>query len=156
MMKKLILLLVFLSAVLTAGAQRKENPPKFSPEDFKKKIEAFITQEAELTSKEAAQFFPLFHEMHDKQRDLNGKLINADRTAEQSDMSESQYKELLTLQNNTAIQNAQIQSEYTKKFLKVMPAKKVYKAIKAETKFHRNMLRDMGNRKQRPERPEGR
>ncbi len=153
-MKKLFLLIVLLGSVLlTAGAQRKENPPKFSPEDFKKNIEAFITEEASLTSKEAAQFFPLFHEMHDKQRDLNNKLFNAERAGEQGDMTEAQYKELLTLQSNTAVQNAQIQSEYIKKFLKVMSAKKVYKAIKAETKFHRKMLRDMGNRR-RPERQE--
>jgi hypothetical protein len=152
-MKKLILLVVLLGAVITAGAQRRENPPKFSPEDFKKNIEAFITGEAELTQKEAAQFFPLFQEMHDKQRELNNKLFEAERAGEQGNMTEAQYKELLTLQNNTIVQNAQIQSEYTKKFLKVMSAKKVYKAIKAETKFHRKMLRDMGNRR-RPEQQE--
>jgi Skp family chaperone for outer membrane proteins len=154
-MKKLILLVVLLGSVLlTAGAQRKENPPKFSPEDFKKNIEAFITEEAELTPKEASQFFPLFHEMHNKQRDLNNKLFEAEHDGEQKNMTEAQYKEMLTLQDNTVAQNAQIQSEYTKKFLKVMSAKKVYKAIKAETKFHRKMLRDMGNRR-RPERQEG-
>ena len=41
---------------------------KFNPEEFRAKLEEFITKKAEFTSAEAQTFFPIFHQMKEEQR----------------------------------------------------------------------------------------
>ncbi|MBO6059979.1 MAG: hypothetical protein J6P67_07550, partial [Bacteroidaceae bacterium] len=64
-MKQYTIILLCLLASLGVRAQEQ---PKFSPEKFEADLEAFITREAGLDQQEAAKFFPLLKEMHQKQR----------------------------------------------------------------------------------------
>ena len=71
-MKKSFLILACLMLAMTGMAQEQ----KFSPEKFEADMEAFITKEAKFNENEAAKFFPLFKEMHQKQRGLYTKMRN--------------------------------------------------------------------------------
>ena len=82
--KKLMLLVVCI--LLTAGAMacpdgeghKNALRPRFSPEEYQQRERAFITKKADLTQTEASAFFPLFHQMKDRQRKLsfkNGKMM---------------------------------------------------------------------------------
>lgn len=74
-MKKKILPLFVLFWVL-GHIQFMAQLPKgqFSPQDFVKHLESFIVREACLTPAEATAFFPIFHELHDKQRGINWQI----------------------------------------------------------------------------------
>lgn len=74
-MKRKILPMFVLFWVL-GHIQFMAQPPKrqFSPQDFVKRLESFIVREACLTPTEATAFFPIFHELHDKQRGINWQI----------------------------------------------------------------------------------
>ena len=74
-MKRKLLPLFVLFWVL-GHIQFMAQPPKgqFSPQDFVKHLESFIVREACLTPAEATAFFPIFHELHDKQRGINWQI----------------------------------------------------------------------------------
>ena len=128
-MKRKILPLFVLFWVL-GHIQFMAQPPKgqFSPQDFVKHLESFIVREACLTPAEATAFFPIFHELHDKQRD---------------------YYNLIKEINKLKIESAELEDVYYKKMCKAVPARKVHEAMQAEDRFHRRMLRKFSNRPDR-------
>lgn len=155
MMKTRLLLLVCFLASIGMMAQ----PPrrKFNPHEFKAKLEAFITSEAGFTPAEAQAFYPIFHEMKAKQRQLQheiGKLKHTVPPA-QGDSDESYAA---TIQSITALnaETAKTEAAYYKKMCKAVSARKVFLAMTAEDRFHRQML-DRFNRKANPgEKPHSR
>lgn len=121
---------------------------KFSPKEFNTRFEAFATEEAKLTQKEAGRFFPLYREMKEKQRnyykkmrELMKKLDNA-----QEESCYTQANEEL-IQYKTA--TAQVEQEYLKKFRKILSDKKIFLIQKAEIRFHRQALKQ-AEKKQHP------
>ena len=55
MKRHIIIILLFLVCM---GAKAQQN--KFDPQKFQAALEQFITREAKLTQKEAADFFPIY------------------------------------------------------------------------------------------------
>ena len=49
---------------------QSEKRARFSPEEFKAKLETFIAQRACLSQGECEKVFPIYHEMKEKQREL--------------------------------------------------------------------------------------
>ena len=72
MMKKLLISSV-LMLVMVLGVKAEEQQ-KFSPEKFQADLEQCITNEAGLTTEEAAKFFPLYREMRQKQRKVYNQM----------------------------------------------------------------------------------
>ena len=68
-------LLILLCLCLTAALAKGQEHKPFSPQKFQEELEAYITKEACLTSKEAEAFFPLFREMGKKQREVYHKRL---------------------------------------------------------------------------------
>ena len=128
-MKKVLLLFILLMSLTQASAQFG-NMPKFDPQQFQANMEQFITTEAALSPKQAEAFFPVYREMQKKQRvlfDQQRRLRAGCRDAiQKSDDCELQLKE--------------IQLQYHKKFMKILPASKVYDVLRAEEKFHRQIF----------------
>ncbi len=127
-----------------------DEPQRFSPEKFQADMEQFITQEACLNPEEAAKFFPLHREMHKKQRVIYDRMkseCNIKPTDEAGCKQAVQKRDMLEME----LKN--IQQSYHNKFFSVLPASKVYDAIKAEDRFHRRAFRNWGHgRKQRQHR----
>lgn len=123
-----------LSLLLVLGLSAQPRPRKFDPKKFEADLEQFISTEAGLTPQEAAKFFPLYREMRKKQF----AYFNQDRFDRHVDMSdENQCENAIRNKDNREIKMKEIQQTYHNKFLRIMPATKVMRIIKAEDKFHR-------------------
>jgi hypothetical protein len=134
MKKLLILLCLCLTATLAKGQERKA----FSPQKFQEELEAYITKEASLTSKEAEAFLPLFREMGTKQREVYRNMRKLGHDMPDSD---EKCREIIKKRDCMDVKLKTIEQEYHNKFLEVVSPKKVFKIIKAEEKFYRGKLK---------------
>jgi hypothetical protein len=112
---------------------------KFDPAKFKADLQKFITLEACLTPHEAAAFFPLYDEMNNKQRVLYDKIRDLKLV---KPLDEERCKKAIVEIDQLEIEIKQLQSNYHARFLGIMPASKLYEVIKAESKFHRQAMRN--------------
>lgn len=144
-MRKLLTLL-FISISLTALAQQNGVQPKFDPERYQADLEQFITSEACLTPQEAAKFFPVYREMMKKQ---HGMLQQLRKYRHYKPADENGCREAILQKDEVDIQTKELQQQYHQKFLRIIPASKLYDVIKAEDKFHRQSFKRMAeHRKQ--------
>ena len=124
-----------------AMAQTKRG---FDPKQFEVDMEQYITDKAGLTSQEAATFFPLYREMRQKQRDIFNE-EQRDRHFDES--SDKECKDFILANDARDIRVKKLIQEYHNKFLEVLPATKVWRAIRAEEDFHRDMFKRGAPRK---------
>lgn len=130
-----IILILQLLLAVSASAQGQQ---KFSPEKFDADMEKFVTEQAKLSPQEADRFFPLFREMHQKQRAVYDKIRQATKQKPADDKAcEAVLKECDKLN----IELREIEQRYHQKMLRAIPAQKAYDAIMAENKFHRHIMR---------------
>ena len=130
-----ILLILQLLMLVSVSAQ---GPQKFSPEKFDADMEKFVTEQAKLTQQESEKFFPLFREMHQKQRAVYHKIRQATK---QKPADDKACEATLKLCDKLNVELREIEQSYHQKMMKVISAKKVYDAILAENQFHRRMMR---------------
>lgn len=144
-MKKLITLVIllcgFMPVLWAAGGDQH-----LSPEDFRAKQKAFITEQAGLSKEEAAKFFPVYFELQDKKKQLNDESWSLMRKGKDDKTTEAQYKEIIEQVCDNRIAADRLDKSYLEKFRKILSNKKIFLVQRAEMRFHREMLRDM-NRK---------
>lgn len=146
MKKSLLFILFLLCTTLTVQAQPERG--KFNPEEFRAKLEEFITWKADFTNTEAQTFFPIFHKMKEEQRTLQTEMFKLKRNrSEENNLSEKDYANKIQRICELNTKMAEIQESYYKKMYKAVPAQKVYKAMLAEDAFHRMMLRQFDQRR---------
>ena len=146
-MKRLTTILITLITTLAIYAQGK---PQFDPEKFENQLEQAVIKDAGITSAESAKFLPLYREMRKKLRaamDANRKTDKAKPT------TEKEWAQVLKSHDNLDIQMKKIEQSYHNQFLKVLPASKVVKMIKAEEDFHRDAFRKIEGHKQPGRKP---
>lgn len=141
-MKRLFLTLISIAfLLLTASSQSRDK--RLSKEYYQAQLAQFIIQEAQFTAKEAADFRVIFKEMQNKQR----KTFEAMKDIwHKPGRGEKECAEAIRQKDKMDIELKNLQQQYHNKLLKVMPASKVFKAIIAEDKFHRQMLRKWSNK----------
>ena len=140
-MKRYAVFFLLLRVALTSQAQEW---PKFSPEKFEADLEAFITREAKLTEKEAAKFFPLNREMHQKQRAIYGRI---GKLFTERGTDDKACARVIRESDRLNVELREIEQRYHEKMMHVIPASKVSAAIEAENRFHRQMMRGWGGRR---------
>lgn len=121
---------------------------KFNPEEFKAKLENFVTQEAGFTPSEAQAFFPIYHEMKGKQRVLQHKIFKLKKDAPPSDADEKDFAIAIQKIKDMGVEMASLEVTYYKKMCNAVSPRKVYAAMQAEDRFHRMMLEEFGKDKQ--------
>ena len=132
----LTILMVVGTLSMTAQNQTEnEKRQKFDPAKFETQLEQFITKHADLSQQEATAFFPLYREMRSKQRGYFEEMRKF-RHVDTND--DKKCREAIEKKDKNDLEMKKIQKDYHEKFLKVLPASKVLKVIKAEEKFHRN------------------
>lgn len=141
-MRRLIILLFVLVGAATAsyamdGCQQE----KLSPAEFRAKQEAFITKNAGLTVEEAKRFFPLYFELQDKKRELNDQMWKLMHQGREGQLAEQRFDEILTEVYDLRIRSSQLEKEYYMKFKGVLSSQKIYNVQRAETHFHRDLVR---------------
>lgn len=144
-MKHTILIIAALMLALGTTAQ----PPrgKFKPEEFKAKLETYVTNEAGFTPNEAQTFYPIFHEMKGKQLELQRQIFRLKRNAPAGDADDKDYASVIQRINALSIEIAQLEQMYYKRMCKAVSARKVYRAMRAEDRFHRQMLDEYNHRR---------
>ena len=138
------LLLLFCMNV-TLFAQKNEEQRKIAFEKFKSERKAYITKEMDLTDDEAKKFWPLCDELMEKKFELNKPLRELWRKMREArkggrTVSEADYKKAIELGASIKVKEAQLEEEYLKKFVEVIPAKKVHKYQYAEQEFGRKAM----------------
>ena len=138
-MKRLSLLL-FILGLLAVGTYAQQGQ-KFDPAKFEAEQQQFITKAAGLTDREAARFFPLFREMQAKQRAIyeRQRKLGFKKPADEKGCAES-----IRQRDQIDLELKQIQQNYHNKFLRVMPASKLWEVLQAEDRFFRMKLRSWG------------
>ena len=146
-MKKLFFSICLLTMAVAMSAQEQGNggqrPQRrdFSPEEYWKNLQEYVTREAKLTDEEASKFYPLLKEMTEEQRKNNGKsmwLLHSFRDKE--NITDAQYGEALEKQLQLEVENRQIEQTYYKKFHEVMSWEKVFNVRRALSQFYREAL----------------
>ncbi|NQU85248.1 MAG: hypothetical protein HQ541_05760 [Mariniphaga sp.] len=146
--KILSVILVVFAFISTANAQRR-GPSEEESEKFRAKKISFLTEQLELTPKEAEKFWPIYNqaekenwEAQTKRREIenrvqkeNGNLTDKEIIALTKEMVETHKAEAL------------VREKYNKKYLDVLPPKKILKLYQAEHQFLRQMLREFRNRR---------
>lgn len=145
--KRFALVTLLCLVALVAGADCPEGPkgprPRFSPEEYKQKEAAYITQKANLTSGEAAAFFPIYHKMKDQQRRLSFKNGDIMRKAHRENLNDTESLAILNEINDNEDEIQDLEEKYQKKFLKIVSPSKLLKIKIAEKAFERKMLSEM-------------
>lgn len=140
-----ILLALTGSNVLLAKASEEEQQKRdgISKEDFRRKQRDFIIREAQLSPKEAEQFFPLFFELQDKKKVINDDANAKRRKALTQNLDERQYKSAVDQILNAHVKLEQLEREYVEKYRKYLTNKKIFRIMTAELKFRRVLLQDV-------------
>ena len=147
-MKRLtsIILLMIFALAIVAQDQRQPPQQKFSPERFQAELEQFIAKEACLTAQEKAAFFPIYKEMQAKQRAVFGRQRQLGKV---KPADEKGCEQAIRKHDEYDLELKRIQQTYHNKFLGVLSASKLYDVLKAEDRFHRQMLRNAGHGKKK-------
>lgn len=142
-MKRLLPILLLVLSFHFGFAQH----PKW--EKIKALKTAHITEELELTSKEAEKFWPIYNaaqkKMHQQRMQLKG--MKKDLTSDFDNVSEAKAKEMLNQFLDVMDQMHNDRKNLTLDLLAVIPAKKVIKLKKAEDDFNRKLLKEFRGRR---------
>lgn len=146
MKKRLFTLAIALLAITVSMAQEHSGPKEkrpFSPEEFKARQRAFITERAALTTEEADAFFPLFFELQKKKFEIEHNVRKDARKPQGEKMNEEECREFVYRMADTKIEIARLEREYTDKYLNVLSACKLQKVLHAEGAFQRHLMKEM-------------
>ena len=92
---------------------------------------------------EASKFFPLYFELQDRKKELNGEAWKLMREGREKDTAEDRYGEIMEGVLDARIESDKLEKEYLKKFQKILSNKKIYLIQRAEMRFHRELLKGM-------------
>jgi hypothetical protein len=141
-MKKLLITLCLLtSGVATSSFAHDGYNQHLSPDEFKAKQKAYITEKAGLTDKEADKFFPIYFELQDKKKEINDKAWELMRKSKDDKMTDAQYEEIILEVYDLRIEIDNLDKAYYEKFKKALSPKKIFQVQKAEARFHREILK---------------
>lgn len=142
MKKQLIISFFFLFFAVFANAQMH----KETREKIKSLKIAFITEQLNLSTKEAEQFWPIYndyderqHVLRSKQRVTFRKMV--DKNGKIDSITEQQAKELIALKLDSDKQLLEVQKDFTRKISQVITYKKMVQLQIAEIEFGRNLMR---------------
>jgi Spy/CpxP family protein refolding chaperone len=149
-MKKnvLVVIIICLASINTglfAQQRQTDEGRKERFEKFKVEREAYISKTMNLTEEEKSAFWPLCNEFQMKKFELNKTLRQETRKIYQARkdnqaLTEADYKKIIELSIRTKAQEAQLEKEYTDKFLQVIPAEKVFLYQQAEQQFGKTLI----------------
>ena len=149
MRRSIIIIALCLFAVLPIIAQgQNKHKGSFNHDEFRKKMELFITEEAGLSPEDAQKFFPIFREMKEKQMKLGHKIKKLkkdpldDDDDDDDDKDEDEWAEAVIEIEELKVKQAQIGETYIKRLCRIISGEKVFKALKAEDTFHRQILKN--------------
>ena len=83
-------IVIMMMAMLTSALAQPKGE-RFDPQEFRAHLEGFISKEAGLTASEGKAFFPLFHEMKEKQRKIQDEIFRLKRNSPAGNASDKEF-----------------------------------------------------------------
>ncbi len=140
MKRQLIFTWILILAPMVLLAQGKGRRFDKYYEKYKSERVAYLTQKLDLKVKEAEKFWPVYNEYQAKRE----ALMKANRPKmgmfSIDSLSDAQMKDMMDAKIQNDLKTAQLASEYHKKFMKVLPTKKVFTLHHAEQSFMSHMI----------------
>lgn len=147
-MKKATLLLVLFALISSVTFAQNKGDITFSggargfnKQEFRQRMQDYITKEANLTQEEAKAFFPIYNEYKDKQRQIHMS-INKLKKNTPNNNDEKAYEKCLMEMAELNAEMAGLDSVYYKKICKAISAEKFFKILNIEDRMHRKMLQN--------------
>lgn len=113
----------------------------FNKQEFRQRVENYITKEANLTEEEAKAFFPIYNEYKDKQRKIHMSIHRLKKDVP-AQGNEKAYEKCLMEMAELNAEMAGLDSVYYKKICKAISAQKFFKILTIEDRMHRKMLQN--------------
>lgn len=145
MKKVIILLCILIGGISTLKAMDGCNQ-HLTPEEFRAKQQAYITEKAELTAAEATMFFPAYFELADKKKELNEKVWKLMHKGKEEKTTDEEYEKIILEVYDLRIESDKLEKSYYEKFKKVLSPKKIYMVQRAEARFQRELLKGIHTR----------
>jgi Spy/CpxP family protein refolding chaperone len=143
------LISVFSVTLVSAQPAGNREPSKEDLDNFMAKKVAFFTEKLQLTPAEAQVFWPIYNqsekeswEAQRKRREIEMKV-----QMETRNLSDKEIIDLTKQMVETYKAEAMVTEKYNKKFLEILPPKKVLKLYQAENQFRMSMLHEYRNRR---------
>ena len=138
-MKWIMLTLLVLLSYTSSQAQRVDD----RKERIKALKTAFITEELQLTSDQAQQFWPIYNEL---ERELEA-LRKQRQSGSPETMNDAQTEAWVRQQLDLEAQQIAVKRQYVDKFSKVLNWQQIAKLLKVEHRFKQELLRRMRERR---------
>ncbi len=145
-MKKILLLFIFVFTIHLCFSQRG---PRERVKAFKI---AYITEQLNLSSKEAQQFWPIYNEHEDTMENLKKKERTSVRALKEANgfenLNEKEAEDFLSNYLLAEEQKYLARKKLITDLRKVIPHKKILKLVKAEMDFNKRLLKQLRDRRQ--------
>ena len=141
MRRRLVILLTIFAMCLTSTVAQNKGP-----EILRKEFQKFVIEQAKLTEKEAAEFFPIYNECQLKKQALNSRIWKLRKDAIGKQLTEKEYQYILEEIAKLKIQIAELDKTYSELYHKVLSYKKIFDVQGAESRFHRELLKGVTHR----------
>lgn len=139
-MKTTYLLIFTLLFSLSTFAQRPDK------EKIKALKIAHITEQLDLTEKEAQDFWPIYNANEEAEDKLRDKSFGRGKDQPTNDISESEAKSLLLKMLEIKKEKQELDTKYINDLLKILPAKKVLTLMKSNRSFKHKMIEQFKQR----------
>ena len=139
-MKTTYLLIFTLLFSLSTFAQRPDK------EKIKALKIAHITEQLDLTEKEAQDFWPIYNANEEAEDKLRDESFGGRKEHTTNDISESEAKSLLLKMLDIKKKKQELDTKYINDLLKILPAKKVLTLMKSNRSFKHKMIEQFKRR----------
>ncbi|WP_299899504.1 sensor of ECF-type sigma factor [uncultured Aquimarina sp.] len=144
-MKKILLLCVVIFIVNFSFGQR-------GPRGKVKALKiAYITEQLDLSTKEAQQFWPIYNEHEEAMENLKRNERKSIRAIKEANglenISEQEAEDFLTNYVSTEEKKFLARKQLIKNLSNVIPNKKILKLVKAEMDFNKRLLKQLRDRR---------
>lgn len=142
-MKKLCIVLAVFAAVSTSAAAQVGPRAQEKIEAFKI---GFFTEKLQLTTEESKAFWPLFNQFENDREalkekyDLDGKKLEL--------LSDKDVESAILQHLDMEDQLVKLRRDYTKRFMEVLPIRKVAMLQRIDTEFKRALLEEIKKRRE--------
>ena len=147
-----VFLILFLAAPAWSQDEDEITRNPKAQEKIKAARIAFITERLELTPEEAERFWPVYREFTNKRMELKQRFEQAKKNPP-ADKSPEQYNnDLVELGLKLKQEELNIEKDYSRKIMDVVPAQKLMALQKAEDDFRKLLIQQIQQRQMQQQR----
>lgn len=153
MKQLLIIIFCFVFSDIAIANDKNQQRNAFTPERYRKEMEAFIAHEAALSQQEQQEVFPILNEMLEAQRKLKQQEWELMKCGDNA-KSEAEFEQIMKQAVCLKFQNQKLEQSYFPRFKKILSWEKMYKVRRAVQRFSMKALQNYSPRPKGGKRPD--